>query len=273
MIFICFFYSLCVWLRLISLLLPRIIPAAAEHRVDVENPPCFILGSTSCFWTDSGWGGVATRERRLGPMERRCEALICTPVITYWSSSHTRGMQNRFNMLQLYRGWCWKINNLISICGHDRACARRPVWACVTTHTCARGQPEALTPGTSSLPCVDDVTGKSDTMPRGKHTTSFIFPAFIPHTCRSVCGTGCPFSSPPTASFLSIIQTLFLRDHWSQLVHIGSEFWSATSVRVHGCLAGFQSVERNRKWYLWIVRAGISLWTIVMKRIQLCEAH
>lgn len=131
-------------------------------------------------------GGLANQEQRCRLEERCCEALICTPVITYQSSIHTRGMQNRLNMLQLYRGWCWSINILISICRHDRACARRPVWACVTTHTCARGQPKALTPSTSSLPFVDDVTGKSDTMPRGKHTTSFIFPAFIPHTWRSV---------------------------------------------------------------------------------------
>lgn len=51
MIVICLFYSLCIWLCLISLLLPRIIPAAAaEHRVDLEFLPRLVLGSTSCCW-------------------------------------------------------------------------------------------------------------------------------------------------------------------------------------------------------------------------------
>lgn len=72
--------------------------------------------------------------------------------------------------------------------------------------------------------------------------------------------------------FFPYIKSIFSGiSHWSELVLIGSKFWSATSV--DGCLARFQSVERNRKWYLWIVCSGISLWTIGMKGIQQCEAH
>lgn len=51
--------------------------------------------------------GLTTWERRCRRGERRSQALIPTPVITYWSScSYTRGMQNRFNMLQLHRAPC-----------------------------------------------------------------------------------------------------------------------------------------------------------------------
>lgn len=72
--------------------------------------------------------------------------------------------------------------------------------------------------------------------------------------------------------FFPYIKPVFFGiSHWSELVLIGSKFWSATSV--DGCLAGFQSVERNRKWYSWIVCAGISLWTIGIKDIQQCKAH
>lgn len=94
-IFICLFYSLCIWLCLIWRLPPRIIPAAAEHPVDPRArtgaaPPASLQGlSTRCRLGENG----APQLLPLPPP---------TPVLTYRSScSRARGMQNRSCMLQL----------------------------------------------------------------------------------------------------------------------------------------------------------------------------
>lgn len=178
MSFICLFYSLCIWLRLISLAPPRrpAIPAAAEpsRRFCLASywaaPPAFGL--------TAGPHGVRAAAQARG---RRSQALLPTPVITYWSGcSHTRGLQNSLSRLQLHRAPCYNINSLIRFCRRDRTCARGPVRACFTTHTCARGQPKALTPGASSLWVWMMLQEKVIPSPEG-NAPSFIFPAFIPH--------------------------------------------------------------------------------------------
>lgn len=137
MIFICLFYSLCIGLCLTSLLPPRIIPAA-------QSIWSFHL---ALCWAAPHAFGLTAWERRRRSGERRSQAPLPPPGITYWSCcSHTRGMQNKFNRLQLHRPLCSKIKSLMSVWRRDCTCACGPVRACVTTHTCTRGQPKTLPP-------------------------------------------------------------------------------------------------------------------------------
>lgn len=173
MIFICLFYSLCIGLCLTSLLPPRIIPAA-QSIWSFHLAPC---------WAAPHAFGLTAWERRRGPGERRSQAPL--PGST-WNHILELLQPHKRNAKQIQQAAVFKAKEFNEcLAAWLYLCVRACEGMCYYSHLHKRTAKSTPPPGTSSLRGVDDVTGKSDTMPRGKRTTGFLFPAFILHSGRA----------------------------------------------------------------------------------------